>query len=329
MQDLLTLLSGYFYSGDLIFPFYLTVALFFYFVFPGVIKRIKGVSLFDYILPKNIRTKKSFAVDVQWYLLAFTGIPRLISQTLLTLLYLRQIPMLFQYLSWYESDLSKALQDWLQSSGANGQVVLYVVAFVVFDLAAYLAHRISHSSNFLWQLHKAHYYSEQINYFAGARIHPLDSFFSFNFSVFFMAMAVGFLAPVDERIFSGSLGFAVDHWVYVAISVVPGYINRLNHSHFPIHFGRYLGKVLVSPANHAIHHSKLVINKNFGQFFSLWDVIFGTYVEEENINKYLVHYDNLGVEDMPDGTYNDVLEWVFLPVKDAFNYLKHKVFPAK
>ena len=43
-----------------------------------------------------------------------------------------------------------------------------------------------------------------------------------------------------------------------------------------------LERVLVTPSNHRVHHSKQMkyADKNFAVMFILWDVIFGTFKEE-------------------------------------------------
>jgi sterol desaturase/sphingolipid hydroxylase (fatty acid hydroxylase superfamily) len=51
------------------------------------------------------------------------------------------------------------------------------------------------------------------------------------------------------------------------------------HLAIPLHVGPF-NRLLASPANHRIHHSKLPehFNRNFAAVWPFWDVIFGTYI---------------------------------------------------
>ncbi len=63
---------------------------------------------------------------------------------------------------------------------------------------------------------------------------------------------------------AGALLFAVGH--------------VLQHSHVWVYFGPIIGRVIVSPAQHQIHHSCLPqhLDKNFAEHWAFWDAIFGT-----------------------------------------------------
>jgi sterol desaturase/sphingolipid hydroxylase (fatty acid hydroxylase superfamily) len=52
----------------------------------------------------------------------------------------------------------------------------------------------------------------------------------------------------------------------------------LHHSHVWVYYGPIVGRVIVSPAQHQIHHSCLPrhLDKNFAEHWSLWDTLFGT-----------------------------------------------------
>src|SRR5690606_34693681 len=54
--------------------------------------------------------------------------------------------------------------------------------------------------------------------------------------------------------------------------------SNLRHSHIWWSFGPTLSRILISPAQHQIHHSKAPQhwNRNYGEVFALWDWLFGT-----------------------------------------------------
>ena len=49
-----------------------------------------------------------------------------------------------------------------------------VAAIVLGDLAVYWFHRASHASDFLWRFHAVHHSSEQLDFLAAHREHPVD-----------------------------------------------------------------------------------------------------------------------------------------------------------
>ena len=62
------------------------------------------------------------------------------------------------------------------------------------------------------------------------------------------------------------------------IALTIGMVGVFNHLNVRVGLG-HLAWLIATPQNHRIHHSRLPehIDKNFAQFFPLWDVLFGTY----------------------------------------------------
>ncbi|HMQ57251.1 MAG TPA: sterol desaturase family protein, partial [Rhizobiaceae bacterium] len=54
--------------------------------------------------------------------------------------------------------------------------------------------------------------------------------------------------------------------------------SNFRHTHIWISYGPVLERILISPAQHQIHHSLEVEhhNKNYGEVFAIWDWMFGT-----------------------------------------------------
>jgi sterol desaturase/sphingolipid hydroxylase (fatty acid hydroxylase superfamily) len=52
----------------------------------------------------------------------------------------------------------------------------------------------------------------------------------------------------------------------------------LHHSHVWVYYGPVVGRVIVSPAQHQIHHSCLPrhLDKNFAEHWAVFDTLFGT-----------------------------------------------------
>jgi sterol desaturase/sphingolipid hydroxylase (fatty acid hydroxylase superfamily) len=276
----------------------------------------------DYLLPAEIRRKASFRIDVQWTLLSWLKLPAVCAKLLSTLFFLQFVPRLFQALPVEKLAPLQLLHRWVEDSPYQA-FIIFGVALVSFDFGAYWAHRLMHKWSVLWQFHKVHHYAEQINYFSGARTHPLDSFLSFNFAVLCMACAVSLVGTVDQRIFAGAGSYAGEEdWFRYVFIFVPSFVNRLNHSHFPLSFGGILDRVFVSPAFHLRHHSKRVINRNFGQFFALWDVMFSTALLPQQEDRAVDHGKMLGVDGMGEEYYANIIQWLCRPFVDAFRAIR-------
>ena len=56
------------------------------------------------------------------------------------------------------------------------------------------------------------------------------------------------------------------------------FLQVFSHFDLDVHYGPILGKILVSPRYHRVHHSSdpAQYNTNFGIIFSFWDYLFGT-----------------------------------------------------
>src|SRR5262245_33058700 len=127
------------------------------------------------------------------------------------------------------------------------------------DLGFYFAHRMFHAIPLLWRFHQIHHSIEELDWLAGARVHPVDQIATKGVS----------LLPVFTLGFSEA-AIAVFALLYQWQSI-------LLHSNISIGFGP-LRWLIASPHFHHWHHSKEVAarDKNFAGQLSLLDVLFGT-----------------------------------------------------
>ena len=129
------------------------------------------------------------------------------------------------------------------------------------DFFYYWLHRLQHASKWLWAEHALHHSEESLNITTSVRHHWLDV----PLNVIFVLTPLCYLFRPP-------------------VMVVPAYTIAIAMAGFSIHLnarislGRF-GWLIASPQNHRIHHSRLPehVDKNFAQFFPLWDVLFGTY----------------------------------------------------
>lgn len=140
----------------------------------------------------------------------------------------------------------------------------YVPSFVfyvmVFDFYGYLTHRLQHKIPFLWSMHSLHHSANAMSVTTGARH-------------FWAETVVGavLFAP-----FFGLL-FRVPGDIILPVTLLNFFIGAVSHFDVPIRWGK-AHLLLNNPQWHRVHHSKLPEHrdKNFANFFPVFDLIFGT-----------------------------------------------------
>jgi len=137
-----------------------------------------------------------------------------------------------------------------------------VIAIVGLDALAYAQHRLLHRVDVLWRLHLVHHSDPEIDLTTTFRHHPAEAIFN-GVVAGAVVMVIGF-SPAEV----------------VAYTWVAFVIELLAHANLalPPRLSAILGRLIVTPEFHHIHHSRenTEANTNFGQAFSIWDTIFGT-----------------------------------------------------
>ncbi|WP_273445052.1 sterol desaturase family protein [Neolewinella agarilytica] len=133
---------------------------------------------------------------------------------------------------------------------------------------AYLAHWTEHRVPVLWKFHLIHHTDQHLDTTSANRHHPGESVIRF---VFTTAAVVVFGAPI---------------WLvflYQSMSVV---LSQFNHANItvPKWIDKPLGLIFVTPDMHRVHHHYRLpyTDTNFGNIFSIWDRLFGTYSQVDN-----------------------------------------------
>jgi sterol desaturase/sphingolipid hydroxylase (fatty acid hydroxylase superfamily) len=128
------------------------------------------------------------------------------------------------------------------------------LAVLAIDFVDWLAHLGNHRINSLWRLHAVHHSQEELSILTTFRAHPLVH-------VSFLISAIPILA-----ISSNATTPAVVLTVYACLGALP-------HANVRWTYGR-VGKVLISPAYHRIHHHATGrIDINLGTVFAIWDAL--------------------------------------------------------
>jgi len=140
-----------------------------------------------------------------------------------------------------------------------------LVGLLLLDLiGAYLVHLIEHKVKFLWRFHLIHHTDTWVDATSGNRHHPGESVIRFVFTT------LGILIV-------GSPMWLV--FMYQTLSVVSTQFTHANIS-LPKKLDVFLSYLLVSPNMHKVHHHYILpyTDSNYGNIFSVWDRIFGTFM---------------------------------------------------
>jgi sterol desaturase/sphingolipid hydroxylase (fatty acid hydroxylase superfamily) len=175
----------------------------------------------------------------------------------------------------------------LSGSLAIGWWGAFLLNFVVVDLLYYLQHRAFHRVGVLWALHRCHHAAPDVNVWATSR-----NSLAINFLFVYLLVnpALGFLCDRPDAFFLGAaLTAALDLW---------------RHSRVPERYApAWLGRVLVTPAHHHLHHGRDGHDANFGANLMVWDRLFGTAREPRG---YPARY---GIPDAPGPWRQFFLPW--------------------
>lgn len=164
--------------------------------------------------------------------------------------------------------------------------LLIAVAFLDF-IAQYLAHYLLHRVPWMWRFHMVHHSDTQVDATTGTRHHPGD----------YLIREVFALGAI---IVSGMpLAF---YLVYRVLSVLFTYFSHANIN-LPKFADKALSYVIITPNMHKFHHhfERPWTDTNFGNIFSFWDRIFGTFVYDDPRQ---VRY---GLDVLSDDKADDVL----------------------
>lgn len=145
-------------------------------------------------------------------------------------------------------------------------LVEFFMAMVLLDLYIYWQHAMFHVLPSLWRFHRVHHADLDVDVSTGLRFHPIEIMLSAMLKIIFIVM-LG--APILAVIF---------------FEVILNLSSMFTHSNIKLNtlFERVMRWFIVTPDMHRIHHSvrENETNSNFGFNLSLWDRIFGTYLQE-------------------------------------------------
>ena len=294
-----------------VFVGYLAVSIIIALLWLVFFKRKNFRNSLNFIFSKKIWFSKSSKADFFVFL-----INRVISITISPILITQMV-------------IASAIFYWLHgitwlSSGSFQNVPDYLVVFLftlfIFlldDFSKYWVHRWMHKWPILWALHKVHHSAEVLTPITVYRTHPLEGIvFTFRGT---------FTQGVSISTFIFFFGESVDLYTVLGANILLFLFNtagsNLRHSHIGIRYWGWLEYILISPAQHQLHHSIDVKHhdKNFGAALAIWDYLFGSLHHSVEIDDLKLGVDN------QERDFNKLSTLYLSPIIEIKNILKKSI----
>jgi len=139
-----------------------------------------------------------------------------------------------------------------------------IMGILILDfIGAYLAHWVGHKVKFFWKFHVVHHTDTKVDVTTGLRHHPFETLVRLSFTLIGTAIAG---APIGIVMLYQTLSIFFAHLTHANINTQ----NKLDD---------ILSYVFVTPNMHKVHHhyKQPYTDTNYGNIFSLWDRLFGTF----------------------------------------------------
>ena len=137
-----------------------------------------------------------------------------------------------------------------------------LLGLIVFDFVSFVVHVCLHRFDVLWNVHKVHHSSLNLDGYATTRTHMFE-----NLMRFVPGQAALFLMGMPVEIVTATVALAAVYGVS-------------NHSNLDLDL-RWVEGLLVTPRLHHRHHVPSTTQHNYGGIFTIWDRALGTLVRRD------------------------------------------------
>ncbi|MBI1240537.1 sterol desaturase family protein [Umezakia ovalisporum] len=188
--------------------------------------------------------------------------PREVGAAMISAVY--SIILAYFFVALVKLTISPSLMEFMGWSGLLSLPlgVRLFIAYILKDFSFYLTHWLKHVNNTFWLTHSWHHSIDQLWWLAAQRESLTDV----------LLFKVGFLSfplldiPPEIMVFVGIHYIVHDNWI-----------------HLNVKWRSWMGVLewfYVTPRFHAVHHTQTGSHtKNLGALFTIFDRIFGTYVD--------------------------------------------------
>lgn len=192
-------------------------------------------------------------------------------------------------------------------AGMLGRLAYTLLFFVAYDFGRFVAHCLLHDVPALWEFHKVHHSALVLTPMTAYRIHPVEGLI--------MAWVPALTTGLATWLFNLFTAGQVAVYTFLGLHVILWMLNlidNLRHSNVWITYGSTLGRWIVSPAAHQLHHSyeprHLGCNRGFS--LAVWDRIYGTlYVPPARQENF-----RIGLGDGTEAEWQSVSRMYYKPV---------------
>ncbi|WP_026764516.1 sterol desaturase family protein [Sediminibacterium salmoneum] len=142
--------------------------------------------------------------------------------------------------------------------------VMLIGGLLLLDLVgAYFIHFIEHKIKWMWKFHMVHHADTHVDTTTANRHHPGESVFR---AVFTTIGVIICGAPM---------------WLVMLYQSLSAVLSQFNHANMrlPLWLDNAISWIIISPNMHKVHHhyKQPQTDSNYGNIFSIWDRLFGTY----------------------------------------------------
>jgi sterol desaturase/sphingolipid hydroxylase (fatty acid hydroxylase superfamily) len=197
-------------------------------------------------------------------------------------------------------------------------VILSIFVALAGDFAYYCYHYLAHRSSFFWEFHKVHHSADVLTPMTVYRSHPFDLLLS----MIFATVMLGFTTGIWIYLFGNQVSLLSIYGINWEIFLFYLTGANLRHSHIWLNYPYKVSHVLMSPAQHHIHHSvePKHYDKNFGYILSFWDWIFGTLYVPKGYEKL-----DFGLSDGESSLFNNPINLLVQPFKSIWQSYNQKI----
>ena len=180
-----------------------------------------------------------------------------------------------------------------------------IIAIMILDFTSqYVVHYLLHKIPFMWRFHTVHHSDTHVDVTSGTRHHPIDFIFRETFALIGVLIA----------------GLPVSYYLmYRILTVLFTYFSHADIQ-LPLWLDKTISYVFISPNTHKFHHHHQMpwTDTNFGNIFSFWDRIFGTFVYKDT--KDIVY----GIDILDAEKSEDILYQLKVPFQRGLKSAEYK-----
>lgn len=144
-----------------------------------------------------------------------------------------------------------------------------IIGVLILDFTgAFLIHWIEHKVKWMWKFHIIHHSDTNVDVTTGLRHHPGEFVFRMTFTVLGVALSGASIVII---------------MIYQTLSAL---FTHLTHANIDMgKVDKILSYIFVTPNMHKMHHHyKLPLtDRNFGNIFSIWDRVLGTFIRQDKV----------------------------------------------